>query len=147
MTFSASETYQQLIKKFHGSHPQFCLPETPFSAQICIRKRFLKGETGPATDFYHDEAISMNAGLSDVKKNYEKSGEIIDTLETKLAAAEAQALKTFEAKKTEINALKNALKNSENQIVNIQKALHCKKCRFFPMILHLAVKDISYNPK
>ena len=126
MTLSASETYQQLIKKLHGSHLHFYLSETPFSAQICIRKRFLKGETGPATDFYHDDVISMNVGLSDIKKNYEKSREIIDTLETKLAAAEAQALKTFEEKKTEINALKNALKNSENQIVNIQKALEVK---------------------
>ena len=126
MTLLASETYQMLIKKLHGSHLHFYLSETPFSAQICIRKRFLKGETGPATDFYHDDVISMNVGLSDIKKNYEKSSEIIDILETKLAAAEAQALKTFEEKKTEINALKNALKNSENQIVNIQKALEVK---------------------
>ena len=129
MTLSASETYQQLIKKLHGSHLHFCLSETPFSAQICIRKRFLKGEIGPSSDFYHDEAISKNVGLSDIKelqKNEDKSSEIIELLETKLAAAEAQALKAFEEKKTEIDALKNALKNSEYQIVNKQKALEAK---------------------
>ena len=121
MTISASETYQHLVKKLRGSHLHFHLSETPFSAQILLRKRFWKGESGPASEFYHDEVSSKI-----VEKKEEKSSDIIEILKTKLAAAEAQALKAFQEKKIEINALKNALKNSENEIVNIRKALEVK---------------------
>ena len=53
--------------------------------------------------------------IHELQKKEEKSSEIIEILENKLAAAEAQALKAFEEKKIEINALKNAVKNGENE--------------------------------
>ena len=126
MTFSASETYQHLIKKLHGSNLHFLLTETPFSAQILIRKRFLKGELSPKTDFYSHEASSRN-NVGDYERNQiQELQETIESLEHKLAGAEAQSMKAFEEKMIEVNALKKALKNGEDEKVTIQKALEAK---------------------
>jgi len=59
MAISASETYQQLEKQLYRSNVHLYSLETPFSAQILIRKKVLKGETGPGPDFF-TEAISEN---------------------------------------------------------------------------------------
>ena len=126
MTFSASETYQHLIKKLHGSNLHFLLTETPFSAQILIRKRFLKGELSPKTDFYSHEASSGNNVGDYERKQIQELQETIESLEQKLAGAEAQSMKAFEEKMIEINALKKALKNGEDEKVTIQKALEAK---------------------
>ena len=45
---SAHEVYQDLVQKLRHSHLHFVLSETPYSAQILLRKRFLKEAKGPA---------------------------------------------------------------------------------------------------
>ena len=116
MTTSASATFQHLILKLYQSQLHFCLTETPYSAQIVIRKRYLKDQSGPSVQFSsdknaeNDEIEDLNVEVSELKKTVESSSKIIEILENKVAKAETQALKAFEEKKTEILALKSLLK-------------------------------------
>ena len=50
-SISANETFQQLAKCLYNSNLHFIVTETLYSAQIIIRKIFLNGKTGPASDF------------------------------------------------------------------------------------------------
>ena len=133
MTMSASETYQQLVKKLYQSQLHFCLTETPFSAQIVIRKRFLKDQTGPSLLFsssnniQSDEVDNLNMQVIELEKAVQNSKETIEILENKVANAETGALKAFEVKKTEIAALKSSLKKSEDVIKTLRKDLEDKQ--------------------
>ena len=99
MTMSASETYQQLVKKLYQSQLHFCLTETPFSAQIVIRKRFLKDQTGPSLLFssnnniQSDEVDNLNIQVIKLEKTVQNSNETIEILENKVANAETRASK------------------------------------------------------
>ena len=93
----------------------------------------MKGELGPKTDFYSHVASSRNNvgyfeenQVQELQETNAKSSKIIESLEHKLAGAEAKSMKALEEKMTEINALKKALKNCEAEKVNIQKALEAK---------------------
>ena len=132
MTISAVETYHQLVKQLYRSNLHFYSSETPFSAHILIRKRFLKGKTGPDPDFL-TEATSESIvfcetrEIENMQKKIDNSSAIIEKLEVRLAEAEAQALRAFEEKKADICTSKRALKKSEDEIVNMRKALESKK--------------------
>ena len=54
MTTTASEIFQLLVQKLRQGHLNFHLTETPYSAQILIRKRFLKDKTCPSPSFFSD---------------------------------------------------------------------------------------------
>ena len=116
MTTSASATFQHLVLKLYQSQLHFCLTETPYSAQIVIRKRYLKDQSGPSLQFssdknaVNDEIEDLNVQVSELKKTVENSNKIIEILENKVAKAETQALKAFVEKKTETLALKSSLK-------------------------------------
>ena len=45
---SPQEVYQDLVHQLRHSHLHFVLSETPYSAQILLRKGFLKEAKGPA---------------------------------------------------------------------------------------------------
>ena len=75
-SISASETFQQLAKCLYNSNLHFVVTETPYSAQIVIRKIFLSGKTGPASDFFPDarqnkscDLILVNEELQEKVKN------------------------------------------------------------------------------
>ena len=60
MAATASESFQQLLTKLYDSQPHFCLTETPFSAQILIRKMHQQVETvtlSKASISKNDESI------------------------------------------------------------------------------------------
>ena len=61
----------------------------------------------------NDDVTKLNTEIRELQKKVENSTDIINILEQKLGQAEAQALKAFEQKKTDIEALKNSLKNSD----------------------------------
>ena len=129
MTTSASATFQHLVLKLYQSQLHFCLTETPYSAQIVIRKRYLKDQSGPSLLFSSDETTEndeiddLNVEIIELKKTVESSKKIIETLESKVTNAEAQALKSFDVKKAEILALKSSLKKSEDKIHTLRKDL------------------------
>ena len=111
---AANATFQQLVHKLYSSNLHFHLSETPFSAQILIRKRFLRDKGGPSSFLSVSEDVSkLNEQVLDLQKQVKKSRDNNDILENKLVEAEACAKKAYEEKKTEVEALKNSVKKSE----------------------------------
>ena len=132
MTSTASETFQQLVQKLYHSHLNFYLTETPYSAQIVIRKRFLKDTNGPSPSFsptsiQTEEVDRLHNQVLDLQKTAERLNKTIESLESKKAQAEAQAVKTHEIKTTEISVLKNSYKKSEDTIKALKKDLDDKQ--------------------
>ena len=121
---SANKTFQQLVQKLYSSNLHFHLSESPFSAQILIRKRFLNNEVGPSSSFQEDEEISkLKDQILKLQKQVKNSSDAVNTLENKLSDAEAQATKSYEEKKLDIEAFKNSMKNSELLAKNLKKDL------------------------
>ena len=129
MTVPASETFQQLVLKLYQSQLHFYLSETPYSAQITIRKRFLKDKDGPSPMFssnstpQNDEVENLTTQIIELKKTVENSSEVIEILEKKLATAETQAFKAFEEKKTQISVLNSSVRKSEDLVKELRKDL------------------------
>ena len=134
MTATASEIFQLLVQKLRQAELNFHLTETPYSAQILIRKRFLKDKTCPSPLFFSDENKFHNkedtgdeSRVEELQKTVEKSNEMIDSLESRVAQAEMQTFKVFEGKKTEISLIKNSLKKSDDENKNLKKVIDSLK--------------------
>ena len=132
MALTANESFQLLVQKLYKSLPNFYMSETPYSAQILIRKKYQK--TTISSPNSENEKIRLETQVHELQEKVRNFSEIIDTLETKLDQAEARAVKVFEEKKTEIAVWKNTLKKSNNEIdeakkhlINKQKALKEKE--------------------
>ena len=86
MAMSANKTFQELVKKLYESDLHFLMTETPFYAQIMIRKKFLKHRTGPrptATDvaasIANSEVIdSLRNKIIKLENNIKESSEVND---------------------------------------------------------------------
>ena len=126
MEATANEMFQQLVQTLYASHLHFYLSETPFSAQICIRKKFLKD--GPTSNASPTGFNSLNETafiqIKELQKKVESSDEIINILESKLEEAESKVLKAFNDKKIEIDTLKNSIKKSDQEVRNLRKDLN-----------------------
>ena len=155
-SISASETFQQIAKCLYNSNLHFIVTETPYSAQIVIRKRFLSGKTGPASDFLSDarqnkscDLILVNEELQEKVKN---SRENIAVLENRLAESEAKALDALEENKNESSVLKNSLEDANTIISNLKKDLEAKekdsieKDKLINKIEH-KLKSLEFNNK
>lgn len=130
MSMAVHKIFQHLIEKLYQSGLHFHLSETPFSAQILIRKKLLKDRTGsPFSDnCTQDEKLaSLKNKISELQKNVEESNEIIDTLENKVDKAEATALKVYEEKTIEVETLKNALNKCNEEASKLKKELEKEK--------------------
>ena len=104
----------------------FLLSETPYSAQIIIRKRFLKDVACPDPSFdataanetivkdyevLKESNCLLENEINELKLASEREKETIAILEEKLAKAEAAALKSFEKSNIELSTLKKANKS------------------------------------
>ena len=126
MEATANEMFQQLVQTLYASHLHFYLSETPFSAQICIRKKFLKDRpttNASSTGFNSRNETAFNQ-ITELQKKVESSDEIINILESKLEEAESKVLKAFNDKKIEIDTLKNSIKKSDQEVRNLRKDLN-----------------------
>ena len=125
---TANEVFQQLVQKLYSSHLHFLLTETPFSAQILIRKKFLNDRTIPSSSAsILQSEENCNNQILELQKKVQDSSEIVDILQKKLGETEAKALKSYEEKKIEIETLKNSLKNSNLLTKNLKRDLEIEK--------------------
>ena len=125
---TAHEMFQQLVQQLYSSHLHFHLTETPFSAQILVRKKFLKdGTSSTALNFQNEEIGHLNNKIAELQKQVKDSSDIINNLEKKLGQAEAQALKVYEENKTKMEALKSSIKNSDLLAKNVKKNLEAEQ--------------------
>ena len=122
--------FQQLVQKLHSSHLHFHLSETPFSAQILIRKKFIKDMMVPsitASDSQSKEITNLNNQILELQKKVEIFSDTIDILEKKLDEAESKAMKTYQEKEIESETLRNSLKNSDFVASNLKKDLQVQQ--------------------
>ena len=154
MAISPNETFLQIKKLLYHSNLHFHLSETPFSAQIMIRKRFLKGTEGPspsANDVHIDENHIVNTKFQEIEKIIVDSRETIELLEEKIAKAEAKALHIYDEKKTEVTILENSVKRSDCEITKIKKELNaknkeiCEKVKCIQKLEHKIENLVSTN--
>ena len=92
-----SEVFQQLVQKLYSSHLHFHLSETPFSAQILIRKKFLDDRlpspsTSTGSALSNEDVSNLTNQISELKEKVKDSSKVINILEKKLGEAEALAL-------------------------------------------------------
>ena len=110
MTTSAIETFQQLVQKLYESKLHFYLSETPFSAQISIRKKYLEPRNSSSASVSpSDETSNFKTQILELQDKVKHSGEIIAVLENKLRQAEAQALKALEERTSPPSAREAAM--------------------------------------
>ena len=91
MAMSVNKTFPELVQKLYESDLHFLMSETPFSAQIMIRKKFLKHRTGPrppatdtAADIANSEVIdSLKNKIIQLENNIKESSEVNDILKNK----------------------------------------------------------------
>ena len=126
MAMAVNTVLQNLVQKLYKSGLHFYLSETPFLAQISIRKKMLKDRTGlslTVATSQDEEISSLKYRIIELQKHVENSNEVIDILEKKVAQSEAKALKAYEEKKMEVETLKNALKKSNQEVKKLKKDL------------------------
>ena len=127
---TAHETLQQLVQNLYTSNLHFHLTETPYSAQILIRKKFLKnriGQSSTTLNFQSEEINYLNNKIAELQKQVKDSNYIANILEKKLGQAEAEALKVYDENKTKMEALKSSIKNSDFLAKNVTKRLEAEQ--------------------
>ena len=123
---SATAVCQLLLNQLRSKNLNFIISETPYSAQILLRKRFVKEASGPAwaKNAENEFENTKNTGddRSEMFKNLEKNNQSLSDintiLENKLAMAEASANKAFKEKADEITILKKNIKTNKDEINN-----------------------------
>ena len=115
----ANEACRHILDQLRYSNLNFLVTETPYSANIVLRKRFVKTFKTPflassplsskqavqnseiVEENLEHEIIALNDALEKSLANLETSKESCGVLEQKITIIEASALKTYEYKKSE----------------------------------------------
>ena len=127
MTATANEKYRQLVQTLYSSQLHFHLSETPFSAQILLRKKLLKDRTSESSPSFHLQTETVHTKVLDLQKKLDDSNEIIKILQAKSDQAESKALKVYNEKKLEIEMLKNSIKKCNLEMRNLKKDIDDEK--------------------
>ena len=142
MAASANEVCHHLLHQLRLSNLNFVLSETPYSAQIILRKRFLKEFTGPSFQISSNSTVTQEIQdlikqndllskenacfLNQLESIRNNSRETIDILEEKISKAEAAALQSYKEKNTESGIFKKLVKDLNDEIANNKKDLNLK---------------------
>ena len=128
---AANEMFQQLVQKLYSSQLHFHITETPFSAQILIRKRFLKDrsiqQSSTSSNFSNEKISNLENQILELQTKVKDSSAINDILEKKLGEAEAKAVKIYEEKKIEAETLKSSVKKGDFLTSNLKKNLEAEQ--------------------
>ena len=148
MVTSASETCGNLLLQIRASNLNFVLHETPYSAQICLRKRFIKDANGPSnavsstlslkTSQLEEGIGALQNENNELKTKLEQSEldvsdyrDTVAILEEKVEKAEANLYKFITTNKNaekdkneEIKLLKGVIKNSTDELQNNKKQMN-----------------------
>ena len=142
MAVSASEVCHHLLQQLRLSNLNFVLSETPYSAQIILRKRFLKEVTGPSFQISSNSTFTQEIQdlikqkdlatkendclLNQLESTRNNSKETIHILEEKISKAEAAALKSYKEKNTESITFKKLVKDLHDEVATNKKDLNLK---------------------
>ena len=132
-----SECYNHL----RNSNLNFLVTETPYSAQIILRKRFSKSSQGPEASSnllsnesfseleneiknHKQEIVMLEEALHKREENVKISKESCSILEQKIGKVEAEALKTFEQNNSEVKTLKTVNRSMNNELAYLKRDLN-----------------------
>ena len=141
---TAHDVCHRLFYMLRISNLNYVITETPYSAQITLRKRFIKDKTGPASpnfllghDHEHDHVHTLqqvehikeeNRVLLEQQKeletSYMKSQEIVDILEEKVSKAESNSLRAFKHNSEQVLVYKNLVKSCDGQMEALKRDLN-----------------------
>ena len=134
-SISANYICDQIIQEIRSSQLNFVISETPYSAQISLRKKFLK-EFNPGKTVQGNLATQQNyleEALDNIEKfkvQSESDRDTIAILETKVQKAEADLYDSIEKQRNginnkmeEIKVMKGALKNKDDEISRTKSEL------------------------
>ena len=135
MATSATAVFQLILNQLRSSNLNFIVSETPYSAQIMIRKRFVKEASGPAwarapKDLYetpNNIVDDQSEIIQILEQNNQSLSESKRLLENRLAMAEASAYKTFNENADEIAILKKNIKTHKSEMDALRKDLNQEK--------------------
>jgi hypothetical protein len=146
-TMAAKRSFENILEQIQSSNLNFQLQLSPFSASISLKKSFIRDKTGnlllpqypPAQHVDHEvehhnsllasENDNLKEQIEELLTSNKSSQETIDILEQKVAKAEASALKSYQERKSDGDALKKSLKTANNDLESYKKDLQAKnKC-------------------
>ena len=141
----ASEACCHVMDQLRFSNLNFIVTETPYSANIVIRKNFVKtfSTPRPASSSFsskqevqnpenvdenlHKQISALNDALEKSEANLKTSKDTCVVLEEKIANIEAAALKAYEDTKSELNTNKMVMKKYSDEVQTLNKDLHESK--------------------
>ena len=138
MAVTAHEVCHQLLYQLRLSNLNFMISETPYSAQILLRKRFLKDVQGPApsnlnnqvskdleneTKIIKEEKDDLENKVHEFESSLRTATETLHLFEEKVSKAEAAALKTYQEKKHEVATFKTTVKNLNDELARVKADL------------------------
>ena len=135
MATSATAVCQLILNQLRSSNLNFIVSETPYSAQIMLRKRFVKEASGPAwakapKDLYetpNNMVDDQSELIKTLEQNNQSLSESNSLLENRLAMAVASAYKAFNEKADEIAILKNNMKTNKSEKDAFRRDLNQEK--------------------
>ena len=136
----ASEVCNKILQGIKSSNLNFVINETPYSANICIRKRFVKeivssfdASLQNQTEFQEQNEKLKNqiselvAKLNDSEAKFATANDAVATLETKVQKSESKLSDmmknskfALDDKKEEIKLLNNVIKNHADEVSRIK---------------------------
>ena len=119
---SPHETSDNFVQVLKSSNLHFCLQETPHSAYITIRKKFVKEAFVKVDDEDNTEKSlhNLKTAYDDLEHEFEKSQYTIKTLEEKVKKTE-ETLSESNKFKAEKNAFTKTVHTSEKKQVKAKR--------------------------
>ena len=139
----ANDACRHVLDQLRHSNLNFLVTETPYSANIVLRKSFVKTLKTPwpaslsskpviqnsenVIENLEREIFALKDALGKSQANLKTSKDSCGVLEQKIAIIEASALKTYEDKKSEENTNKIVIKKYSDEIHALKKDLNDSK--------------------
>ena len=112
---TAFQTFENHIKQIRASNLNFAIHETPYSTQVCLRKRYIKEASGPLSycslNITHADKISQKVDLEvlenklfESERECSRYKEVIAVLEEKVQQTEENLFNKCSKKKTSENS-------------------------------------------
>ena len=130
----ATEVCTNILEEIRSSSLNFVISETPVSAYISLRKRFVKDVVQPSLPRQSDENEALKrqvtvvlARLKESEANCAAARDTIEILETKVQKVESKVLEikknskaALDDKKAEIKVINGVIKNNSDETLRIQ---------------------------
>ena len=133
---TAQEVCQSVLDQLRNSNLNFKICETPFSAEVILRKKFTRDQQGPTDSFMLASGAVENSLQEEnqiLRDNLNSREATIQILEEKMEKIEATALKEFKKRNDEILSYKSVISKHGSELSSLKaetsKSLKLRKQR------------------